>query len=129
MDPKVIEDRTSGLLAKLQTHVERPMEIGHRQPTGHRPPGIAESVAAMVAEGGGELSTCCGTVEMELDDDTLTQMVEAVLAPAVAGDSSAEERASRLAEAKIRLSKVSKFTKHRSVRSRLSSVLPAASER
>ena len=110
MDPKVVEDRTSGILAKLQTHIE-PAGTSHKQPMGHRPPGTAESVAAMVAEGGAQLSRGCAAEVMEIDDDTLTQMAEAAVPQAEEGGGNAEERPAKVAEAKIRLSKVRKISK------------------
>ena len=40
---------------------------------------------------------------MEIDDELLSQMAEAAVAPAGDGDSAAEERTTRVAEAKARL--------------------------
>ena len=71
---------------------------------GHRPPGTAGAVAAMVADGAAEDGA------MELDDDLLTHLAEA----AVPEGGSAEDRPSQVAEAKARLSKVRKISKSRS---------------
>lgn len=71
---------------------------------GHRPPGTAEAVAAMVAEG----ATDGGA--MDLDDDLLTHLAEA----AVPEGASGEDRPSQVAEAKARLSKVRKTFKGKS---------------
>ena len=89
----------------------------------HRPPGTAEPVAAMVAEGAiaslfatapfdavvNEASATDGGA-MDLDDDLLTHLAEA----AVPEGGSAEDRPSQVAEAKARLSKVRKTFKGKS---------------
>ena len=72
-------------------------------PTGHRPSGTAEAVAAMVAEGAAEPMAAADALAMELDDDMFAQMAEAAVPPAEDTEGAAEERRTKVAEAAARL--------------------------
>ena len=94
VQPEDVKASTEALLSKVQAHSKVP---GGAEP-GSAMPGQAAAPSASGPQGEEER-----TETMEIDDDLLGQMAEAAVAPAGEGGPAAEERTTRVAEAKARL--------------------------